>query len=352
MAERPMSESKVLLQFCVKQNRLLERLDRFLHACEGSYAQLKDRHGAKFEKKAEQLSLEIDQFAAFLQKSALSPQQLGPRFEKFLQQARLLKVSLSLRWREAKAEESSAVISALAEKLQTFRGELKNLDLKETLGHVADAVLIDRVEDLAHIQDIQWRRKIWHALAAVIIVSVYLFMPNSFRSKMIVFGIFTVYATVCDVLRLMWPKFNALVVRDLRKFMRKREVSGLNSMTFYAISSFLVCLLFPKGIAILAILYLGFGDPAASIIGIKWGRHKIGTRFSWEGSLAFFGTCFLLTLLYPYLAPGFSGNLWLLAFLGGLSGMISEWFSYRLDDNLVVPLVSSVLLTLSLALVS
>jgi Dolichol kinase len=347
-----MSESKVLLQFCIQQNRLLERLDHFLHSVEVSYRELKDRHGGKLERKAEKLARELEAFSLLLQKSAFAPQQLQPRFEKILLQARQLKVSLTLRWRERKLEENSALLAALGEKLQAFRSELKELDLKETLGHMADAVLIDRFDDLAHIRDIQWPRKIWHALAAVAIVSIYLFMPNSTRSKFIVFGIFTAYATICDVIRLMWPKFNTLVVRDLRKFMRKREISGLNSMTFYALSTFTVCLLFPKGIAILAILYLGFGDPAASIVGIKWGRHKIGNRFTWEGSLAFFAVCFLLSLLYPWLAPGFSGNLLAFALLGGFSGMVSEWCSFRLDDNLVVPLVSAVLLTLSLSFLS
>lgn len=242
------------------------------------------------------------------------------------------------------------MLVGLGDKVQAFRAELKSLDLREALGHVADAVLIDRFDSLAHIQEIQWPRKLWHVLAALIIVSIFLFLPVSFHTKMVVFGIFTAYATICDITRLLWPKFNTLVVRDLQKFMRKREISGLNSMTFYSLSSFTVCLLFPKPIAILAILYLGLGDPMASIVGIKWGRHKIGPRFSWEGSLAFFATCFLLSLLYPLLAPGFSGNIWLFALAGGLIGMVSEWCSFRLDDNFVVPLLSASLLKLALGL--
>src|SRR5262249_9739780 len=114
--------------------------------------------------------------------------------------------------------------------------------------------------------------------------------------------------------------------------------------SFFALSTFLVCLLFPKGIAILSILYLGLGDTAASIVGVRWGRHKFGGRFSIEGSLAFFAVCFLATLFYPRLDPHFHGPILLFALLGGLIGAFSERIFPRLDDNLVIPLFSALAL--------
>ncbi len=340
-----MAQSEVLIQFCVRQNRLIELLERLHHSIDRYFQQNKKNPSSRMEKIGKQLShlqerlsKEIDQFTAFLQRSAPDALALRAPMERLMAELRQWKLG---------GEEGSARLHHLRQKVFHFKAELKNLDLKVTLGHMADAVLIDRFDTLGEVHAIQWPRKFWHVLASLMIVSIYLFLPNSFQSKMVVFGVFTAYALLADTLRLVWPKFNALVVRDLQKFMRKREIAGLNSMTFYALSTFLVCLLFPKGVAILAVLFLGLGDTAASIVGILWGRHKISRRFSWEGSLAFFFTCFFLMFLYPLLVPTFSGNLWLLAFTGGLIGMVSEWCSFRLDDNLVIPLFSAFFLQLA-----
>ncbi|MDL1872299.1 hypothetical protein FBR05_08840 [Deltaproteobacteria bacterium PRO3] len=348
-----MQGSELLLEFSVRQNRLLEVLER-LHASAVDFSkQSKDsslrRALRRFSALQDSVQEEIARFRQWSAKAALQESAAGPHLERIGAQAQLLVQALGERFRESDFGDWKRRLAQIVPTAIRLKEELKGVDLRAAFAHAADAILIDRLEGLGQPQVVQWPRKIWHILAALIIVSIYLFIPVEFSVKMTVFGCFTGLALVCDVSRLLWPKFNAQVVKDLQKYMRQREVNHLNSMTFYAISTFLVCLLFPKATAILAVLFLGLGDSLASIVGVHWGRHRLGQRFSLEGTLAFFAVCALLSLLYPVLNPAFQGPLWLFAPLAGLIGAVSERVLPRLDDNFVIPLFSAGMLQLLLS---
>jgi len=329
------------------QNHLLQTLEGFQETLQ----QMKQAQSLRWEKFLERmgemhkkLEIEGENFSRLLSQSAFAQIEVKAQLEKFLQQAQQLRQQFSLRYHEMNREEWLPTLSSLSEKAAHLRSELKSINLKSAFSHISEAVLVDHYENLGEARKIQWHRKLLHILASFWIVGIYLFSRGSFHAKMMVFGIFTVYALTSDVLRLVWPKFNAWTMRDLKKYMRKEEARRLNSMTFYSISTFLVCAFFPKGVAVLSILFLGLGDPMASIIGIKFGKHRIG-RLSLEGSLACFFTCFALSFLYPLLAPQFTGPVWLFALAGGLIGAFSERWTFRLDDNFTIPIVSASLLS-------
>lgn len=348
-----MQGPELLLEFSAHQYRLLEILEK-LHASAVDFSNQSEdsslrRALKQFSRLQDTVRDEISRFRKWSAMASLQESAAGPHLEKIGIQAQALFQALGERFRESDMGDWQRSLQQIAPSVARLREDLKEVDLRAAFAHAADAILIDRLEGLGRPQVVQWPRKIWHILAAVIIVSIYLFIPAKFSVKMTVFGCFTSLALICDVSRLLWPKFNAQVVKDLQKYMRKREVNHLNSMTFYALSSFLTCLIFPKATAILAVLYLGFGDSLASIIGVKWGRHRFGNRFSLEGSLTFFAVCAGITLFYPLLVPGFHGPLWLLALLGGLIGALSERVFPRLDDNFVIPLFSAAMLQVVLA---
>ncbi|MFO1463459.1 MAG: SEC59/DGK1/VTE5 family protein [bacterium] len=348
-----MEGSQLLLEFSVRQSRLVEILDR-LHCVAEQSAHTERPSTLKsalrqFSRLQGSVREEIGRFRAWAAQASLQDLEVAPHLERLSAQAQQLLQSLGDRFRETELPAWKSSLALWGPKVARLKEDLKGIDLRAGFAQAADAILIDRLENLGRPQVIQWHRKIYHVLAGLLIVAIYLFIPVAFSAKMTVFGCFTALAIVCDVTRLLWPAFNAQVVKDLQKYMRQREVNHLNSMTFYATATFFVCLLFPKGIAILSVLYLALGDAAASIVGVKWGRHRFGGRFSIEGSLAFFAVCALLTLLYPLFAPSFAGPLWLLALLGGLIGASSERILPRLDDNLVIPLFSALALRLILA---
>lgn len=345
-----MAEAQLLLQMCLGQNHLLQTLESF-HETLTQVKEAQSLRWEKFQEKfstlQEKLKIQADHFSHLLSQSSLAQIEIRVHLEKFITQAQQISQNLSTRYQEMTREEWLPSLSSLSEKAIHLRQELKSINLKAAFEHISEAVLVDHYGNLGEARKIQWPRKILHVLASFWIVGIYLFSRGSFSFKMTVFGAFTAYALSNDILRLVWPKFNAWTMRDLKKYMRKEEARRLNSLTFYSISTFLVCAFFPKGVAILSVLFLGLGDPIASIIGIKFGKHKMG-RLSLEGSLAFFFTCFGLSFLYPLLDPTFHGPLWLFAIFGGLIGAFSERWTFRLDDNFVIPIFSAIFLQLVL----
>ncbi|HSV49635.1 MAG TPA: hypothetical protein VLH35_04900 [Candidatus Acidoferrales bacterium] len=121
-------------------------------------------------------------------------------------------------------------------------------------------------------------------------------------------------------------------------------------LVFYAISYTILAALFSDKPWIIAagIIPLAYGDAAASIIGLKWGRHQfnICAKKSVEGSIAMFAVCFLALaasfaffgFLYPLPVASY-----LLASLGAaLVATLCEAFTPRGLDNVAVPILSAI----------
>jgi dolichol kinase len=106
-----------------------------------------------------------------------------------------------------------------------------------------------------------------------------------------------------------------------------------------------VVFLFPKPIALLAVLYLAFGDPAAAITGTAIGKTKLWAKKSLEGALANFIVSATVTALFAlfYLKAN-PEVLFALSVGGGLSSMLAESLPTRVDDNFTIPVVSALLM--------
>lgn len=112
--------------------------------------------------------------------------------------------------------------------------------------------------------------------------------------------------------------------------------------------------LFPKDIASLSIVYLSWADPTASICGRLWGRYtpKFGKK-SLAGTLGAIVIGAVVTFWFYTHLQGISYDpaqsavsLPLLALYGGLVAGVSEALgdSAGIDDNFVIPVLSSVFL--------
>jgi dolichol kinase len=102
---------------------------------------------------------------------------------------------------------------------------------------------------------------------------------------------------------------------------------------FIGIIATLYIFRFNIAIADAGILMLLLGDSASTIVGTRFGRHKLPFKAlkSFEGSLAFFVVSFLSSLTLLPLLP---------AIIGALVGSITEAYS-PIDDNIPVPLLSA-----------
>ncbi|MGB7969410.1 MAG: diacylglycerol/polyprenol kinase family protein [Methanobacterium sp.] len=94
---------------------------------------------------------------------------------------------------------------------------------------------------------------------------------------------------------------------------------------------------FNMAIADAGILMLILGDSASTIIGTRYGKHKLPFKSlkSFEGSLAFFFVSFLSALTLLPLVP---------VLFGALVGTITEAYS-PIDDNIPVPIISALAIT-------
>lgn len=124
---------------------------------------------------------------------------------------------------------------------------------------------------------------------------------------------------------------------DLPPNLRPRWLGG----TPYCIASFICVVLFPKPVAVLALLYLAVGDTAASFVGKLWGRTRIVNGKSLEGTIG----CFVACALVAFAAANVSSDyrLWL-GILGALAAALAELLITKIDDNYSIPLASGTLM--------
>ncbi|MFA5559570.1 MAG: phosphatidate cytidylyltransferase, partial [Methanofastidiosum sp.] len=131
---------------------------------------------------------------------------------------------------------------------------------------------------------------------------------------------------------------NEFIPKVVGKTVRGYEKVDLSAATYFIISSFFTILLFEKNIAIAAISFNSVGDFFSAIIGKKYGRIKyMGGKKSMEGSLACFISCLLVGLLI--LNP-------LMAISGALAATFAEGYLIKVNDNLSIPIISGIILTL------
>ena len=192
-----------------------------------------------------------------------------------------------------------------------------------------------------------WKRRAFHLCAALAIPIVAL----AFGYKPAVYFAAVAAATLAagEAVRLIVPAVNVRLLALLGAFFKPREKRSPTAATYLALASLLVLFLFGREIAALALLFTALGDPAAGIVGTRYGRLRIrvlGRRLggkSVEGTLAFFaaGTAVALALW----AAGVYGTLWP-ALAGAAVAAIVEFLPIPVEDNVTVPLASAAVMWL------
>ena len=121
--------------------------------------------------------------------------------------------------------------------------------------------------------------------------------------------------------------------------LRKHESKGaLTGASWVLIGMFITILIFQKYIAVLAILFMVFGDTFAAIIGKAIPVGQIGKK-TLSGSIG--GLVVILAI--SYLLRGYVP--FLPAIGGAFIAMIVEILPIQLDDNLTIPISSGLMMT-------
>ena len=158
----------------------------------------------------------------------------------------------------------------------------------------------------------------------------------------------TIISVTIDFSRRFIPKLNNLINHLIGYMMRdnEKEFFAFSGATNMLIAASLTIIFFSQEAAILALTILMISDSFAAIIGRKFGKIILIDGKSLEGSLSFAVSAIMVyyffNLYYHYDLPL---DLSLLAIF---AATIAELFAKKihLDDNLVIPLIIGIVLSL------
>jgi dolichol kinase len=191
--------------------------------------------------------------------------------------------------------------------------------------------------------DVHLARKIWHFLGVVAIVAGYLAMSR--QTALQVFAVVSALAIFADIYRQRSEWFNKIILTVLHPLMRDTEKNGLMGSTFLVLGVLIIIALFPPSVVVLSLLFLAVADPVASYFGIRFGKDKLFGRKSLQGSMAAFFACTVVAAGYFFFHDMMVERILIVSLLAGLVGAFAEAVPVgKLDDNLVLPVVSSILL--------
>lgn len=189
-------------------------------------------------------------------------------------------------------------------------------------------------------------RKILHMCSFLIVIFIY-FVDK--KTACIVIGALLALLFIGNTL-ILSSKFrviNEIKVKYFSFLLRDDEKYGYISSNWFLLGCFLSVLLFPKFVAMLAITVLIFGDAFAALVGMKFGKHKFKNGKSVEGTLGFIGAS-LLFLAGFYFVLDLDSAFIIAAVISIPIVAVAEVYSkqIKIDDNLVIPLVFGILMTI------
>ncbi len=143
--------------------------------------------------------------------------------------------------------------------------------------------------------------------------------------------------------RQRWPALERLLEWFIGSALRQGEESQPTAGLWSMLGAFITLLLFERHIAIPAVLFAQWGDPAAEIVGRRWGRHRFANGKSLEGSLGLFAGSLVVGLLCCLALPLSPG----IAVLGALVATLAEAIPLPLGDNLTMAPLAGLAMTLA-----
>jgi dolichol kinase len=168
-----------------------------------------------------------------------------------------------------------------------------------------------------------------------------------------------------EFFRLHHSGFNEFYLSWFGSLMKEAEKNRMNGVIPYMLSNAIIVAFFPAQIIFLSMAFLLVGDPFAAYFGSKYGKYRFYNGKSLVGVVSFILASSLAGLLLmfifqktygeSYFSFYKSGSFHFLGFfiiiLGAISAALAEFFSGHalgglLEDNLLIPVVSSLVLAL------
>ena len=197
--------------------------------------------------------------------------------------------------------------------------------------------------------DLHLARKIWHILSVIAILITYKSLSQGAIDQIL--AVAWIGCLLTEIIRFQSEKFNQFVIATFGPVMRQGEINKVSGLTYMLAGVTLVYTFFSPNVIALSFLFLGFADPIASYVGIRFGKRKILSNKTLEGFIGAFLTCFVISLIFLNQTGKFNDSLLLVSLLTGLSGALAEGIPLgQLDDNLTLPVISAVLISIIFSL--
>ncbi len=153
---------------------------------------------------------------------------------------------------------------------------------------------------------------------------------------------FAIFAWGCEVSRRIWPSVNDKLMRLFGPVAHVHERHRVNSSTWYVTALLILGIIAPRYAAAAGVAVLALADPAAALIGRRFGSIKLHAGRSLQGTLAFFvvglaASFAVLSLRHPTTPLATLA----VAAAASLSGALAELYTDRLDDNFTIPLAAA-----------
>jgi dolichol kinase len=185
------------------------------------------------------------------------------------------------------------------------------------------------------------KRKLSHW--CILIVPACYFFLFSKNLTLGILGIVILIVSVFEIIRLKNDKLNRALLAAFKGIYRPEEMNRTSTLIYTLSGMFFTIFLFPKTIAILAILFLTFGDGFAALVGEKWGKHRLyqGTKKTWEGSIANLFTCLIVGIIFSIFFPEISLRQVL---PGAVAVALIEALPLS-KDNILIPVFAALIMT-------
>ena len=193
-----------------------------------------------------------------------------------------------------------------------------------------------------------YARNVYHVANAVVALGCLLFMSE--LTVMYCASFMMGLAWTLEIGRRIMPRLNDFLMGLMGRIAHPHEAWRVNSATWYATACVILASMWDLKVASVGLVVLGFADPAAAIVGRRYGRLQLVNGRTLEGSLTFLVTGTVVSWLWLVLFWSTSATFaFKMSALGALFGCVAELFSRRIDDNLSIPVASAVGVLVALA---
>ncbi|HTP05223.1 MAG TPA: hypothetical protein VMM54_08725 [Nitrospirota bacterium] len=185
-------------------------------------------------------------------------------------------------------------------------------------------------------------RKLYHLVGGIGLLSLYYILGR--EHALTSYAVLFLIALGLDLTRLKIPAVNQFIFTRFGSFIRTNEEHKLTGTAPYILGIGLSLYAYSPEVATAAVCFLAFGDVAATTLGERYGKTKIGDK-SLEGSAAFIIAALVsglfLQIMGVYLPSG-------VMVLGAFIAAGVEIIPLPVNDNLMIPIVAGGIMELTM----